>query len=39
MPFKNIRPLRVIVPEIEEGSDSALARTLGKKDRIASPKC
>jgi hypothetical protein len=39
MPLKNIRPLRVIVPEIEEGSDCALARPLGKKDRIAFPKC
>jgi hypothetical protein len=27
------------VPEIEEGSDGALARPLGKKDRIAFPKC
>ena len=32
-------PLRVIVPEIEEGADGASARPLGKKDRITFPKC
>jgi hypothetical protein len=39
IPFKDVRPLRIVIPETEESSDGAFVRTLGKRDRIAFPKC